>query len=132
MQLVGGAAHRAYDDAYACLQVFHKSMEKISTDQSLRHILEIQGKDLSWQNYSVFSSQDKKLEQLAEACLQEKAISICYSSGQTKGKPRKITPKGIVRNPDGDYLNAYCHIDHQRKRFYIDKIQIQSNYEFDC
>lgn len=132
LDLVGGAAHRAYDDAYACFQVFQKCADKIRPDQSLRRLLSIQGKNLSWENYSVFKSKDRKLEYLAQSCQQEKAVSIFYLSGQTKGKARKITPKGIVRNPDGDYVNAYCHIDNQRKRFYIDKIEINSNYEFDC
>ena len=130
--LVGGSAHRAYDDAYASFQVFQKCMEKILPDQSLNRILSIQAKNLSWDNYAVFSSLDQKLKFLAQACLQEKTISIFYTAGQTKGKSRKITPKGMVRNPDGDYINAFCHIDQQRKRFYIDKIQIESNYEFDC
>ena len=42
--LTGGAAHRAYDDAYACLQVFFKSCEKLGDDVSLRRILEVQKK----------------------------------------------------------------------------------------
>lgn len=125
LKLTGGEAHRAFDDAYACLQVFFKCMEKIAPEESLRRILEIQAKDLNWNNYAVKTSHDVKLETLYMACDLEKEISISYLSGQTKGKPRKITPYGIVRNPDGDYINAFCHIDQQRKRFYIDKIILE-------
>lgn len=122
LNLTGGEAHRAFDDAYACMQVFFKCTEKLAPDESLQRILQVQGKDLSWKNYAVNTAGDAKLEILSLACAQEKEISVSYLSGQTKGQPRKITPLGIVRNPDGDYINAYCHIDQQRKRFYIEKI----------
>ncbi len=122
LRLTGGEAHRAYDDAYACMQVFFKCMEKIAPDERLSRILEVQNKNLDWNNYAVNRSGSKVLEALFIASSQQKELQISYLSGQTKGKPRKITPLGIVRNPDGDYINAFCHIDNQRKRFYIDKI----------
>ena len=123
LNLVGGEAHRAYDDAYACLQVLNKCIEKLDGDHSLKRLSEIQGKDLSWKNYLIYKSQDEKLLNLARAIEQNKSINIIYEGGQTKGKTRAITPKGIVRNPDGDYVHAECAIDLQRKRFYIDKIK---------
>lgn len=122
LSLNGGDAHRAFDDAYACMQVFFKCLEKIIPDESLRRILSIQFKDLDWNHYALKTSGDPKLEFLFLACEQQQEINISYLSGQTKGKSRKITPLGIVRNPDGDYINAFCHIDQQRKRFYFDKI----------
>jgi DNA polymerase III subunit epsilon len=126
LKLTGGDAHRAYDDAYACMQVFFKCNEKLAgelvPDPSLRRLFAVQGKDLDWKNYAVLTSGDETLMRLADACAQEKELTISYLSGQTKGSPRKITPLGIVRNPDGDYVHAFCHIDQQRKRFYIDKI----------
>lgn len=122
LELKGGDAHRAFDDAYACLQVFFKCQDKIAPDQTLQRLVNIQGKDLSWQNYTIKKSGDTKLVALAEACKLQAELSITYLSGQTKGQLRKITPLGIVRNPDGDYVHALCHIDNQRKRFYIDKI----------
>ncbi|AGH96259.1 exonuclease domain-containing protein [Pseudobdellovibrio exovorus] len=121
--LTGGAAHRAYDDAYACFQVLQKCLEKIPEDQSLQRILNIQKKDLAWNNYRVYSSQDQKILSLVKAMEQEKTIHIVYEGGQTKGKARPIKPFGIVRNPDGDYIHAECGLDFQRKRFYIEKIK---------
>lgn len=123
LQLVGGEAHRAYDDAYACLQVLFKCLEKIDDDLSIGRILQIQKKDLNWKNYSIFSSMDNKVISLAKAIEMQKTISIIYEGGQTKNKTRPIKPMGMVRNPDGDYIQAECGLDFQRKRFYLKKIK---------
>lgn len=123
LNLIGGAAHRAYDDAYACLQVLFKCLEKLEGDASLERILEIQKKDLSWKNYLIYTSQNQKLLSLAKAAEEQKSMGIVYEGGQTKNKTRPIKPKGIVRNPDGDYVHAECGLDFQRKRFYLDKIK---------
>ncbi len=122
LKLEGGAAHRAYDDAFACLQVFFKSLEKLEANAKISQLLEIQKKDLDWDKYRVFSSGNPKLLAMAKACQNQAVINIIYEGGQTKGKPRPIKPFGIVRNPDGDYVHAECGLDHERKRFYIDKI----------
>lgn len=123
LNLVGGAAHRAYDDSYACLQVLFKSLEKISDDVSLERILEIQKKDLNWKNYQIYSSGNQKIISLAKAAEAQVSINIIYEGGQTKNKTRPIKPIGMVRNPDGDYIQAECGIDLQRKRFYLEKIK---------
>lgn len=122
LQLEGGAAHRAYDDAYACLQVFFKCVEKLDPEVNLKRLFEIQKKEISWEKYRIFSSGQPKLLNIAKACEQKKTIHIVYEGGQSKGQPRPILPFGIVRNPDGDYVHAECGLDHQRKRFYLDKI----------
>lgn len=123
LNLVGGDAHRAYDDAYACLQVLFKCIEKIGEDNSLKRLSDIQGKDLSWHNYQIYQQSGKTLGYLVKAIEQNKSVNIIYEGGQTKNKVRPITPKGIVRNPDGDYVHAECGLDLQRKRFYVDKIK---------
>lgn len=122
LKLEGGAAHRAYDDAYACLQVFFKCVEKIEPDATLKRLLQIQKKEISWEKYRIFSSGQQKYLSIAKACQLQKKIQIVYEGGQSKGQPRPILPFGIVRNPDGDYVHAECGLDHQRKRFYLDKI----------
>lgn len=134
LKLVGGEAHRAYDDSYACLQVLLKSIEKLRTatlplenvegalDSSLERILAIQKKDLHWNKFSIYTSRNDKIIALARAIEGQKSINIIYEGGQAKGKTRPIKPLGIVRNPDGDYIQAECGLDFQRKRFYIEKI----------
>ncbi len=123
LNLEGGEAHRAYDDAFACLQVLIKCTDKVKENTSLNRILEIQKKDLSWKNYLVFNSQNQKIIALAQAIQAKRSMSIVYEGGQTKNKTRPIKPLGLVRNPDGDYINAECGIDFQRKRFYLEKIK---------
>lgn len=119
--LVGGDAHRAYDDAYACLQVFMKSTEKLDY-ASIEKLKSIQAKKLNWSDYALYSNPSEKIKSLVDAIHKQKTIQIVYEGGQSKNKLRPITPKGIVRNPDGDYVHAECGLDHQRKRFYISKI----------
>lgn len=122
LKLTGGNAHRAYDDAYACLQVFFKCIEKLEAPVAVERLLEIQKKPIQWMNYKISESEDKKIRQLADAIKKDKQIHMIYEGGQTKSAPRPITPRGIVRNPDGDYIHAECGLDMQRKRFYIGKI----------
>lgn len=122
LKLTGGDAHRAFDDAYACLQVFLKCVEKLNPDVTLNELLAIQKKNLLWQNFRILSSDNEKLVQIANCIIENKTLDIVYDGGQTKGKARPIRPFGIVRNPDGDYINAECGLDLQRKRFYIEKI----------
>ena len=122
LNLVGGDAHRAYDDAYACLQVFMKAAEKLIDGATLERLKSVQNKKLSWSDYVLFNKPPEQIKSLVDAIQKQKTIQIVYEGGQSKNKLRPITPKGIVRNPDGDYVHAECGIDQQRKRFYIAKI----------
>jgi len=121
--LVGGAAHRAFDDAYACLQVFLKCIEKFDDSATLAKIVEVQKKDLAWKHYEVIGLQDQRIISLVKAMRSQSSINIVYQGGQTKNQVRPIKPYGIVRNPDGDYISAECGLDLQRKRFYLEKIK---------
>ena len=123
LKLDGGSAHRAADDAYACLQVFIKCLEKLEvTDLNAHRLQQIQGKKLNWLDFQLLKDSDIKIKSLAAAALKGEKIDIVYLGGQNGGKPRPIIPFGIVRNPDGDYLHAMCLIDNERKRFYLSKI----------
>lgn len=123
LELVGGEAHRAFDDAYACLQVFLKCAEKLGEAPSLARILEVQKKELAWKNYLVLSTGNQKINSLIKAIQEQRSISIIYEGGQSKNKTRPIRPMGIVRNPDGDYIMAECGLDFSKKRFYLEKIR---------
>ncbi len=122
LKLIGGDAHRAYDDAYACFQVFQKSCEKLNESATLEKLSAVQIKKIAWDNYKILSSSDHKLKSFARAAALKKTIQIVYPAGSTKSKPRTVTVFGIVRNPDGDYIHALCGIDNSRKRFYLNKI----------
>jgi DNA polymerase III subunit epsilon len=122
LKLPQGAAHRALDDAKACLQVGLECMRRVGDDATLEQISQHMGKQLQWNKYELLANPQPKFKVLVEALLNKKDIDIVYEGGSIKGQSRRITPIGVVRNPDGDYVMAVCHIDRAQKRFYFDKI----------
>lgn len=122
LNIDGGQAHRAYDDAKACLQVGLKCFEKMSSEMTLAQAIKSQGKDLSWKNYSLLALNASRFKILIEAITNKKDVDLVYQGGSTKGETRRLTPIGIVRNPDGDYLQAFCHKDQTAKRYYLSRI----------
>lgn len=118
----GGQAHRAYDDAKSCLEVALKCFEKMGVDATLAHAIKSQGKNLWWKDYGLFSVSESKIKILMEAIQNKKDVDMIYQGGSKKGETRRLTPIGIVRNPDGDFLQAHCHIEKTSKRYYLNKI----------
>ncbi len=118
-----GTAHRALDDARACLHVGLECMRRVGTQATLAEVQKVVEKDLRWENYSVYQSANVTVDKVVE-CLENKlSLDIVYDGGSAKNETRRITPIGLVRNPDGDYVMAMCHRDAARKRFYIQKIK---------
>lgn len=122
LQVDGGQAHRAYDDAKACLQVGLACFHKMPGDTTLAQAIKSQGKNLWWKDYSLLFSTDAHIKNLIEAIYAKKDVDLIYQGGSTKGETRRLTPIGIVRNPDGDYLQAFCHKDKTAKRYYLNRI----------
>lgn len=123
LKLPQGAAHRALDDAKACLQVGLECWRRAGAGRTLREIESSQGKPVRWANYSLLKNENNLIRALAEAVRMAKDVDIVYEGGSLKGTSRRITPVGIVRNPDGDYVSAVCHLDRAQKRFYLGKIR---------
>ncbi len=118
--LQGGAAHRAEDDAYSCLQVGLICFEKAVAGQvaTIQDLLQIQQKLYHWNRFSIQSLKQEWQHHLITAILEKKQIDIIY-----KRQQRSVFPLGIVRTVDGDYLSAICARDQQRKRFYLIEIK---------
>ncbi|MFN7905180.1 MAG: exonuclease domain-containing protein [Pseudobdellovibrionaceae bacterium] len=116
--LQGGAAHRAEDDAYSCLQVALMCFEKMPPGATIQEILKIQEKVYYWNRFSILSLNQNWHRNLMEAILAKRNIEILY-----KKQMRSVFPLGIVRTVDGDYLSAICQRDCQRKRFYLIEIK---------
>jgi DNA polymerase III subunit epsilon len=116
-------AHRALDDSIACLDVGLKCMEKLGKDSTLEFIFQTQGGALQWGRYSLndLIAQDL-MRPLVEATKKQLLLEITYNGGSQPGEPRRITPQGLVRNPDGDYVVGLCHRDNNEKRFYLNRI----------
>lgn len=122
LKIDGGQAHRAYDDAKACLQVGLACFEKMPPGTTLAGAIKSQGKNLWWKDYSLSALNDSKFKTLIEAIQTKKDVDMCYEGGSSRGETRRVTPIGIVRNPDGDYLQAFCHKDQSAKRYYLNRI----------
>ncbi|MEN0060480.1 MAG: exonuclease domain-containing protein [Bdellovibrio sp.] len=122
LNLEGGQAHRAYDDAKACLQVAFACFAKMAPEVTLAEAIKTQGKNLLWPRYSIQALNDEKSQVLIQAIGTKKNVDMIYWAGSLKGKTRRVTPLGIVRNPDGDFLQAICHLENVSKRYYLNKI----------
>lgn len=122
LQISGGQAHRAYDDAKSCLQVALACFAKMGEDVTLAKVIKSQGKNLWWKDYSLSSLSDGKFKVLISSIRSKHDVDLIYQGGSSKGETRRLTPIGIVRNPDGDYLQAFCHKDKTAKRYYLNRI----------
>jgi DNA polymerase-3 subunit epsilon len=123
-KIEAGPAHRAESDARACLQVALHCFDMIGDQATFQDLLKVQGKDLSWKNYSLQDLHSNyNLKGLLEAIKKDQSVEFIYMSGSMKGRTRKAIPYGVVRSPDGDYLSALCLIDNKRKRFYLNAIR---------
>lgn len=117
-----GAAHRATDDARACLEVAMICIEKAKYT-TLEQVFSAQDGALYWKDYSLdeLKFKTKDLGLLIEGIQSRLQLKMTYKSNSGPLRPRLIEPIGLVRNPDGDYLIAYDE-NPQPKRFYLSKI----------
>jgi DNA polymerase-3 subunit epsilon len=122
LNLEGGQAHRASDDAYACLQVGLRCLEKLPAEATIASVLQTQEKKLEWPYYSLKFPKSIAHQVIVQALEQRKKINILYEKGSKSKSLRPVLPLGIVRNPDGDYLAAICLLDQQKKRFYLQNL----------
>ncbi len=124
LQLPKGTAHRALDDAKACLGVTLKCIEKFGADKNLNDLLKIQKKEILWKNFSIEDLKNNNVgSEIVKALEQKRPLNIVYSTDVKAETTRSILPKGIARGPDGDYVYAFCLRDQKDKRFYLNKIQ---------
>lgn len=118
-----GAAHRALDDAKACLEVALKCFEKAGPDCSFEELEKIQKKSFSWHRFSMkHFEKDYTTAQILKAVKEQKTLAIGYRGGSKNLQTRNVEPMGLVRSLDGDYLVAFCDIDKKKKRFYLSKM----------
>ncbi len=117
-----GAAHRALDDAKACLQVALHCFQKAEL-KTLEDVFKNQDGELHWKDYSVeeLKFKSKSLRLLIEAMSLRTRVRMTYKSGSKPGSARLIEPIGLVRSPDGDFFIAYDDSP-IAKRFYLNKL----------
>lgn len=118
-----GSAHRAKDDARACLYVGLECMNRLGPMTSMQDVFSQVGKKLNWDSYRLRGTGNSTIDKIIECLEAQLSLDIAYLGGSRGTEMRRITPQGIVRNPDGDYVMAKCHRDVASKRFYISKIK---------
>lgn len=123
LQINPGQAHRALDDARACLYVGLECFKRVGEHASLADILRAQDGALEWGHYSIEALREKEnYQRLLRAIESRSEVMLTYDGGSRPGSPRRIFPQGIVRNPDGDYLVASEDIGAKQKRYMLNKI----------
>lgn len=121
----GGQAHRALDDAKACLGVAVRCLEKLGPQITLAEIISRQGQEILWKHYSVGDLRSHEVySRIVEALEKKVPLQIVYQGGSKKGVARTVLPIGIVRkSADGeDFLVATDEGDKLPKRFFLNKI----------
>ena len=135
LSLPTGQAHRALDDSRACLHVLLKCLDRMlpisngSVDYSnlengisFAEIEKKMRKQLRWMNFSLKQSNSEFIKDVVLAIQKKGVVELVYKGGSIRDIPRKVSPNGIVRNPDGDYFVGMCHIEKVEKRFYFNRI----------
>jgi DNA polymerase-3 subunit epsilon len=118
-----GVAHRALDDAKACLEVGLRCMRRVGDETLLIESAHAQGGALSWQRFSLRELEvDPLARTLLTAIRGQKVIEMVYGSGSKPGEMRRAHPLGVVRSLDGDFIVAYDEAAQQSKRFIISRI----------
>jgi DNA polymerase-3 subunit epsilon len=121
----GGQAHRALDDAKACLDLTFHCFEKKDV-KTFTDAFAIQGSPLWWNYFSVRGRtlQSQMWKTVVEAIEKKKNLEIIYNGGSFKGKKRSVIPHSVVLNPTGDFLVAQdAEVkDAEIKRFYFKRL----------
>lgn len=130
-----GQAHRALDDARACLHVALHIFERLqaaaphelTVDEIAAKMLRRTPFDLGLLYFSRFSMdelrKDKSLARFIEAAKTQAPVELTYAGGSRPGKPRTITPIGVIRQLDGDALVAIEVGDKISKRYWTKDVQ---------
>lgn len=130
-QIEAGAAHRALDDAKACLGVALKYFDKLGPEATISDIQSVQVVRLPWKRFSVEDLMERDAMRALVRALRDKwEAMITYEAGSRPGQSRKVFPLGLVRNPEGDFLVATEGNkegdDVKPKRYFLEKISAAS------
>lgn len=118
-----GALHRALDDAKTCLGIALKYFEQVGGTATLHQIYDAQKIMLPWNRFSIMALIERAhLRVLIRALRDKRDVNMVYESVSRPGQSRKVTPQGLVRQPDGDFLVAVEDGEDKPKRYYIEKI----------
>jgi len=119
-----GQAHRALDDARACLDVGLRCLSRLGETELLQSAFVAQGGALTWNRFSLAELEvaNPNARTLIRATREQKIVEMIYGAGSKPGEKRRVHPLGIVRSLDGDFLVAYAEQDQRSKRYLLDKV----------
>ncbi len=121
-----GNSHRALDDAKTCLEVGLECIRRMGEKNSLVDAIALQGQNLTWNDFSIENLREKDSGRiLIRAILDQKDVAMTYSGGSRPGKERIVSPLGLVRGPERDFLVAADQTDNmaKEKRYYLNRIE---------
>ena len=130
-----GQAHRALDDARACLHVALKIFERLqaevvsplTVDDIAAKMLRRSNADLGTMKFARFSMNalraNESLVRFMAAAQTQTPVQLVYKGGSRPGQPREILPIGIIRQLDGDALVAIESGEKVAKRYWIKDVQ---------
>jgi len=119
-------SHRALDDALATSEIFNLLTERWSKkrnrplDNLKKEFPPIHFSDFSLET---FNSHVEQVDQINEAMGLKRKVLITYLDKQNKKSEREILPTGIVLNNGYLYLDGYCYLRKEDRRFRLDRIQ---------
>lgn len=123
-----GQAHRALDDAIACLEVGLKCLNKISDSKVLsskdliwEEAFKIQAYKLTCDRFSIRKI-EKKFQLIVKAIQDKKKLAVKYSKGSRPGVPRFVYPVGLVRSLNGDFFISQEPGSNIAKRFLLSRL----------
>lgn len=134
-QVDPGQAHRALDDARACLHVAlgifqrlqKESASPLTVNVIANRMLRRGSTDLGPMYFSRFSiselKKDPSIALFVDAIPSGRTVQLTYASGSRPGQARSIRPVGIVRQLDGDALVAIESGDTVVKRYWLKSVQ---------
>lgn len=129
-----GTAHRALDDAKACLEVGLRVFEKLGGLTTIAQIYEFQTTRLEWPQFSMQALRSNPVfVTLLGALEKHEPLQIVYDGGSRPGQARTVTPLGLVRTPiergaienadgGGDFFVAVEEGEPLPKRYFLKKI----------
>lgn len=119
----GGAAHRALDDAKACLQLGLKNFERAGAEARITEIFVHQGGDIPWSQFSINDLRaNPVLGKVIEALEKKCDLQITYAGGSRPNVARTVTPLGLVRSLDDDFFVAIDEPGAVPKRYFLKRI----------
>lgn len=119
-----GNSHRALDDAKTCLEVGLECIKRFGAQRSLHELIQMQGQNLSWADFSIEALRENEVGRvLVRSILDQVDVDMIYKGGSKPGKERTVTPLGIVRGPQRDFLVANDVADDKEKRYFLNRVE---------